>query len=435
MRGKTKVVIGIIIWILAAALAATAVILFVKMRSDDGDQSSAGSPQEQTAEDVMPESLAAQKPFGNVVCKDGNMYYWKYSNDSFSSDPCVFGYYKFDPGTVNQLVCRNRNGEERVLVSENGAGCLCIAGDRIYYQTLQSENNHLSNNSETFRLRSCSLTGDDAEEHGDGILLGLIGGGKYLIAKGAGQQSESIFSIDTATGEKTDLFEGHFLVCADDAVVCYRSDNTDPGVDEEETVCVISGDGLSKKDLYTETAATLPSVADLLSYNGSSFLGYITIDAPLIINNSLFYIYEHIDGSASVVQSARIMRVDMETGEAAEIPGSITKEVGTFGAVDIDSSDTDVIAYKNYISDYHHLNALDKADYSGFSDAPISDAGDESEILKVDFYDETGDTGYIFLTYGEFSDYYGWRWMFRFEKCALYEKNTVTGVCTLIYST
>ena len=124
----------------------------------------------------------------------------------------------------------------------------------------------------------------------------------------------------------------------------------------------------------------------------------------------------------------------MKTGEAAEIPGSITKEAGTFGTVDIDSSDMDVIAYKNYISDLDHLNALDKAEYAGFSDAPISVAGDESGILQVDFYEETGDTEYIFLTYGSFSADFGWRTMFTFEKCALYEKNTATGVCTLIYS-
>ena len=320
MRGKAKVVIGIIIWILAAALVATAVILFVKMRSENGDPESPGSPQEQTTEDVAPQFLAAKKPFGNVVCKDGNIYYWKYSHDSFSSDQYVFGYYPFDPDTVNQLVCRDKNGDESVLVSENGAGCLCIAGDRIYYQILQSDYNHVSYNSMNFKIRSCSLTGDDAGEHGDGVLLGLIGDGKYLIAKDAEQnsQTESIFSIDTGTGEKTDLLKGHFMICTDDAVVCYYSDNTDPGVDEVETIYIVSGDGLSIKELYTETAATLPSVAEALSYSGSSFLGYVTIDAPFIRKNSLFYIYEHIGGSASIVQSARIMRVDMKTGEAID---------------------------------------------------------------------------------------------------------------------
>lgn len=397
MTKKTKIILGIVIWTVAAALIAMTIILFVKLKPFGPENKNGIS-----------------SGFGNVVCRDGDIYFWKYSKDSFSSKNATFGDYSFRPDATNQLVCRNENGEENVIITANGAGNICVAGDRIFYQILQDDYCYLSTVPDTFKLKSCSLTGDDTKDHGKGTLLGIIADGKYLITS----QEQGVFSIDTSTLKEKLISDGSFLICAEDTVICFRS-NKD-SLETEITIYTVSGDGSATKDLYTEKAPKR--------------IGQYEINVPFIVNNKLFYIFEFVSGSFSQARSSEhIISIDLNSGEVNALSGCVQWQMGSYFDIDIVSDDEDVIAFKDYISDPKKLTIKDKNDYSDFSEADTS-YYENDQLLNAGYCETVRDKEYIFLTCGNYVDYSGWRTFFRFEKCSLFQKDLKTGECIMIYS-
>lgn len=423
MSKTTIKVLGIVVSVVAAALVITAILLFIT-----------GKNSNPANEEIITEDIDNDKAFGNVVTKNGNIYYWKYTKASFTSDDALSGNYQYNTSTLNQLVCRNKNGEETVIVSDTGSGNICIVADRIYYQVFQDEEYFLSSNHfHDYRIKSCSLSGDEIKSLDNGELIGLIDDGKYLITEGYG--NHGVFSINTSTMEKKLISDDSFLICLDDAVLCCRSDGNDTGFNDEETIYTVSGDGQIKKDLHTEYASTLTSVIEQKEKQSVFFDGTCLIRSPLIVNNTLFYIFEHVLGTASATQSSRIMCVDLNTGEANEISGHVHQSDGIFDTVDINDSDEDAIKYKEYLSDLMHLNVLKKTDYADFSDADISIFGNQTELLEVAFCEQTNSYEYVFLTYGKYSQTGQHNFSrYTFVKCALVEKNIKTGECSIVYS-
>ena len=127
--------------------------------------------------DIVLDWTGAENNGGNVVCYRGNLYYWKYNEESF--DPIgTFAYYTHQQ-TENQLVCRHEDGNEDILLSANGYGPIFIVGDRIYLK---------ENGAELF---SVNLDGSGRVDHGyfepwaaddsAGTLIGRYNGGVYLL--------------------------------------------------------------------------------------------------------------------------------------------------------------------------------------------------------------------------------------------------------------
>lgn len=405
---KTITILGIVIFVIAASLVITAIVLFTTQKKEP------------------------QHAFGNVVSYNGELYYWKYSKDSFSSEEASGGHYEYRVDTTNQLVCRHENGEESVIVFENGAENICIVGDRIFYQVFLSEPYNLYRNDEIYKIKSCSLTGEDIIEYGDGILLGLIENDKYLITQ---FEDEGICSVNTQTWDKTVISVDSFLICAEDSVICYRSNNDESGFNEEFTIHSISGDGQSIKTLYTEKASTMPIVIQKQKDSDSVLRGYFEIKVPFIYNNKLFYMFDFISGTFTQAHTVgRITSIDLNTGDASEILGNVDWQMGSYFNIDINSDDEAVIAYKDYISNLDHWNIIDENDFSEFSDENNNINENEDNLLKVWYCEEIEDREYIFLTSGIYIRLNGMYSMFQFEKCALFEKDLNTGECSMIYS-
>lgn len=379
-----------------------------------------------------------QPMFGSVVCMGSDVYYWKYNSKTFSSDEVTFGNYVYNRKAKNELICRNNSGEESVILSANGVAELCVVDGRIYYQEIPA-----SSDSQTFYsgyanclIKSCKLDGTDIKDHGEGVLRGVIDYGKYIVVEDVPNQTHGILSIDTSTFEKTVLSEDSFLICSDDAVICYRSnrDSVDSLKSVKHTIYSVAGNGRKTTDLHTEKASSLDSIANY-EYSGR-INGYISVDDPLIVDDVLFYTYEHIAGTAHITQSARITRIDLDTGEAADVTGDIKwGEEGIKTREDGQIDDEATRVYIEYISDPDYTSVLDKEDYSDFSDLEISQYGDESGLLKVEYCEKNNEKFYVLLSYGRFTRYNGWKSLFRFEKCALFEKDTSDNTVAMIYST
>lgn len=104
-------------------------------------------------EKIPPEyALVLENNGGNVVRYGKNYYYWKYNAESFEEDG-LFCYYSQKPDTVNQLICRNLKGEEKVLLNAEGYGPIYIMDGRIYL-------------SKEYELFSVNLDGTDRVDHG-----------------------------------------------------------------------------------------------------------------------------------------------------------------------------------------------------------------------------------------------------------------------------
>ncbi len=369
--------------------------------------------------------------FGNVISSRGGIYYWKYNSDSFSSEEATGGYYAYNAAAQNALIRRDPNGKETVILTANGAGELCAAGGRIFYQELPQGQQYVS----YYNIKSCAPDGSDVKDHGEGTLLGMIDGGKHLIIQEKDSYNNGVSGFDTETFTKKLLSKETFLICGDTSVFFYRRENCETGAsfEEEEVIFEVSGSGETLRDVRTEKAISLQSIAETRNSSYPHIDGYITVDTPLIAYNTLFYIYEHIAGSGRVTQSARIMRVDLATLDAAEITGRAVKDSGDYIESKIEVTDEASRVYGDHLSDLRHIHALERADYADFSDAELGDFSNETGVLKTEYCEKVNGKTYTLISYGNFAGWNGWRQLYRFMKCALIEKDGATGKATILY--
>ena len=138
---------------------------------------------------------------GNVVGYQGCLYYWKYNEASYSSPANYASYYPLT-NIANQLVCRQADGSEEVLLTSQGAGPIFIAGERIYLQA-------------GGQLYSVALDGSDRVEHGAFELwaadleTGMLWGTSYERGGGVFRISSEDHQI-TQLMDRGDIFLGSF---------------------------------------------------------------------------------------------------------------------------------------------------------------------------------------------------------------------------------
>ena len=369
--------------------------------------------------------------FGNVVSDGKDIYYWKYNSNTFSFDAAVSGSYTYNVSATNDLICRKETGEESIILSANGVGVLGVVNNRIFYQEVPENYNY--NN---FNIKSCALDGSDIRDHGQGIIRGIIDHGRYLIVQDVNYGTSGIYSIDTSSLLRTEISNYSYLICSDERVIVYdsNSDVVDSLTEVEHTFYQVTGDG-SANYLTTEQAGDLPSISTPEEYSSGWIGGYISVDTPFVFGDDLFYLYEHIAGTGHVTQSARIIRFNLQTGDKEEIIGNIEWDSGTISQSDIDATDESTKAFVSYLANQNHIDVLSKEDYADFSSSGINPYGDENNILKVEYCENLGSKTYALLSYGSFTEWMGWRAKYRFIKCALFEKDSETGLATMIYTT
>ena len=367
--------------------------------------------------------------FGNVISFLGNVYYWKYNSNSYLHEDSTFANYSFNKAATNQLICRKADGTETTVLSTNGAGEICIAGSRLYYQLVVNDYAGMN-----YRIMSCRLDGTDVKTVGNGVLRGVVDKENYVIIENVDYNSHEIYSIDASSGNKTTLSKDTYLTCSSQYVICYSSNaGSDSNTANRELKTYrLKADGTGRKDLYTNRAKELVSVQEAMrnSYSGS-VMGYFTLSDPFISDeNILYYCFAHIAGSGNVIQSNQIVKADLNTDEAKTIEGGI--------AWTENYSSYEIPEGKEYADHLNNLNApaLNRNDYAGFSSLELVGIKDVNDgKLKAEYCESVGNKTYVLLTYGRFTSWNGWRDRYQFSKCALFEKNNDTGAVTMIYST
>gem|GEM_PF-5732184 len=98
---------------------------------------------------------------GDVVEYQGKTYYWRYTAASVDESG-LFGYISPNSGVINQLMVREKDGEEHVLLEDGGYGVIYIVNGRLYYTTS-------SNNWKSIRLDGTDLRIESANMSVEGI--------------------------------------------------------------------------------------------------------------------------------------------------------------------------------------------------------------------------------------------------------------------------
>lgn len=359
--------------------------------------------------------------YGNVVIYNNCLYYWKYNSDSFSKEEVAFAQYYYNENAKNELICRDEEGNETVILITSGFSNIAIAKERIYYQEAKDHYNLI--------IKSCSLKGEDIKDYGDGTLCGVVNSGKYVVFKPNNKYTSGVYSIDTSNAyEKKIISNDYYLICSDDYVICSKSNESESIYDTEHKIYRINCDGSNEKEIYINKSATLKSIKSLKE-DDFNVDGHIDISLPYVCGDNLYYIYEHKAGSGNCTQSERIMKININTGASTQLDGQIWWDSGFFTFDSVND-----VYYQKYLENYYNTEVLNKNNYSDFSNLKLGEYGtDGSGALIPEFCETLGDKQYVLLTYGDFVSWNGWRQMYQFEKCALYEKDLSSGKVTKIY--
>ena len=136
---------------------------------------------------------------GRYVGYGENTYYWRHNGNSLEKTG-LNGVFKNQKETVNQLVCRNEQGTETLLLEDAGYGNLYIAKDRIYYKTAEC-------------WKSCLTDGTDIRNHKDYSIVAVDDSTETLIQKdltGIDSNRKGGFWIEKEDGSRTLLTQDKF---------------------------------------------------------------------------------------------------------------------------------------------------------------------------------------------------------------------------------
>lgn len=377
--------------------------------------------------------------YGNIIVNNQCLYYWKYNSQSYVDD-AIFGEYMYKQGTENQLICRNKDGNETIILETAGAGEIAIVNDRIFYQVPVNHNGKYS-------ISTCKLDGTDIKTIGDGTLAAVSEDGYVIYSSG-----EQINSISTNDLSIKILADDAELKAVDGNQVYFQPRETDKeaALHGRTTLSAVNADGGNKRDLYI-TKDDLYRSGAYDSWTRS----YARILSTHVSDGYIFYVYGSFAGSGRVFQGGKIVKVKLD-GSGGEIMGEAYTEHPAF-LVDKDNNivcdysyvksamnepyfnNGNVSMYNQEMSAYEEY--IVKNDYSSFSTDNISvySSGNSGTLLQLGFMERIGDKVYFMLHKGIYdkdsslNENEGMREYYTRIKSALFEKNLKSGKVALLY--
>lgn len=394
------------------------------------------------------EEAVTESYFGNVISYNDCLYYWKYNSASFE-DTAVFGEYSYAQDVENQLICRDANGTETVVLETNGAGEIAISNDRIFYQ---APTDSLIVNS----IYTCELDGSDVIQITAGNIESATNNGYIIITKQSDSRLETqICSIDSDSLEMNTIAQkADFLLEYDDIVYFQQRESDDPETYLGKTIlAAVNANGQNSTVLYT----TQPDLYNEDDYAADSdmMISYSQIINPYIQDGFLYYAYGGFAGTGNVFQGGKIAKVSID-GSGGEIICDLNDSalflVDSAGNVITDPSLVKSTSDQPYIHDgtvsfyNQNLSAYEdcivREDYSDFSSYEISNyrlALSDDHILQVEYIEKIENDIYFMLhesTYNMYSaenQNAGMREYYERAKSALFKKNLSSGTITKIY--
>ena len=374
--------------------------------------------------------------FGDVVKKDDSIYYWKYQDDTYSRISSQSGNYRYSSDADNELVKRDKNGKETVILESAGVGKIAVVGNRIFYQKANG-------NSDSFNVDSCDLEGNDVTYHATGVLAGVVQSGAYVIYAPSTDNEEfgTIGSIKTETLEKGVTAYNARFICCDDERIYFQSEQAEYSESRhgKTTLSSVFANGSGSRNLYV-------TEADMYE-NDSSYENTTTlIEDAYISNGYIYYVYGSYSKESDEFKGGKIARVKLDgsSGEIIGESGSNTFTVDSKGNLVNKDDGSSMNGYTVKDGGVYKFNPvttkteeiISSSDYSSFtSEKLVSDSSKASgDLAQLDSVCRIDNKLYFRIRLGSqySSDESGSA--YRYKGSALFEKDMKSGETSELYS-
>ncbi len=395
-------------------LLAVVLLLLCGCNTEDEDSGRRRSKQDKTEGEQTAQTVSVGR-MGSAVYDGENIYYWRYDS-SIYEDGALMGFFtKRMPAT---LVCMDRDGQTRELVTTGTADAFVHTGSDIYYED-GDQIYHLDlETMDTTLLTAGSLV--DVDETGAYLIVELDG--KYHSYSVADEQFAMLFSEGS--------YEGYY-----NGVVYYGTEPEDYKLSQKGQVylCSVNIDGTAPRLLVT----TAP---DLYDYSGVS---NAAIEQLRFSEDAVYFSYGSIGGSGGFFQGGKIMRVPFDGSAAQVVAGQdelVNADFGVAGDGSVEVyEDSFTPFYSGHTQYYESQEGLFWMDrHSGMTQKLLSLAEYEElvdcEEAFVSLCDVWGDVAILTINYTNIdpSQAMGWRDYFARVKTVTYKLEN--GVLTELYS-
>lgn len=388
-----------------------------------------GTQEKVTVEEDLSWMAGLTGGYGHVVEYCGDMYFWKYSGDSFPEMGTLGSFAPYN-GKENKLVRRDmETGEEETLLVSGGYGAIAIAGGRIFYR-------------EGSDIWSIYLDGTDNIDHGAGNLYGTSSDGAYVVT---GNYND-IISINSLTLEAKTLVSGARTVIVWDGVIYYQTSPSDNAAATagQMTLWRIMPDGTGKLDLYT----TKPDL-----YPDDYFPGSNGVAQIYFADDYIYFSYGAVAGSGVFFQGGRVVRVKYD-GSGGEVVSRMDELCGSDFEVAPDGTVTCHYGSENFymlfspVEKYRIMDGsvmwydrtsgnleeiITLSDYDRYFNGKAGVSG--TEAVDIEYVTRCGPRIYFLASQIVESDEWGnWRNTHEWTKAYFLMKDTSTGDVRVIYT-
>lgn len=242
-----------------------------------------------------------------VVQYGGDVYYWKYNKESFEHQ-ALWASYKPVPTAQNQLVCRREDGSEEIILTACAKGNLYFMGDRLYFESLLSENNTRYDT----EIKWIEKKG----EKWDVSVINSLGIGQIVdvdiekkvilfLTDGADGLSD-LYLINSEKSDERILIDQlvHYLTY-EDGIIYYQKKIENASNAQRGEISIWSCDlQFNKKEIVH----TKPDLYDYVSGTSAG------VECFQIFDGNIYFSYGKIDGSARAYQGGNICKIPTDGG-------------------------------------------------------------------------------------------------------------------------
>ncbi|MGI6007213.1 MAG: hypothetical protein ACOX8E_06945 [Ruminococcus sp.] len=398
---------------------------------DENDAEPTAAPQEEPAENAFT---------GSVVGMDDRIFYWKYNAQSYEPTGAL-AYFGSGWLASNQLVCRDADGTEQVLLESTAmgdayiydCGTLGIGGGRLFFDMPDPSSTDAAHTN----LFSYALDTGEITNYGAGHLKAVTGDGRAIGYIMNGDDTRTIF-ITSEDGGLTPLVTNasQYLDYHDGAIYFQPQES---GALQATLSCVFV-DTQQVQNLYT-------AVPDF------PVDSYCTISQIAYQDDRIYFAFGSYGGSAVLYQGGKVACVNRDGSDGHIASGSEVfyepcfrvAEDGTAVVDDPDSSYTTAGMQEYYSLEgnlYYYNRAaggqaellVSPEDYASFGSGLMGVMNSDSTIYLEDAT-LAGNIVYYRLDacIGDPSSSIGWRTGYSRQYSALFEKDLETGTVTEIY--
>lgn len=248
---------------------------------------------------------------GLYVKYNGNVYYRRYTADSYSSDG-IWGTYESIAGSKKDMICLKEDGTTKVAFRDTGNGNIFIYNNKMYLE--RYEEDYLSS------VYSIDLDGKNEKHIGTGRIEGIDEEKGILVCTLVDESNTyQLYQLDCASGKlsKYDLeIPCIEVVSIKDGVVYYLGEvDFDKSQLGEIKLCSVAVDG-------KDQVLLVQTEPDLYEYGDRGTI----VPCIQFVEDTIYFSYGAYGGTGNFYQGGKIARINKDGTDFAVLLGNELKK-------------------------------------------------------------------------------------------------------------